>query len=465
MPQGTNILKMMRKKFAQIINRYTPKSQFVRNVLTLLSGTTIAQVIPILLSPILTRLYSPQDFGLLGLFLSIIAVLGILGTGKYELAILLPEKEHEAINVTRVSLYLVTVFTVISLAVFVPFNDSIASYFGNEELASYLPLLPLGIAIVGCFNTFNYWAIRKNIFGSMAAGKILRSSTNPTFSIGLGILKAGPVGLILGTIVGQLTETFYLGLKFFKDNSFFDNSDSFKQIKRVIIKYKKFPRYSLGSALLNTASLQLPVLILSKYFDSGTAGLFFHAHKVLSLPMSMIGSSMGQVFFQQASKKSNDEIFISHFTYKTFKKLLFIGVAPLSIILVFGDIIFAFTFGSEWRISGQMAQLLSPWLLMVFIFSPISTLTFVFERQEIALVLNIIIIIIRFSTLYFGALYFEEIEFVVGIFGIASFIIWLCFGIYLLNLAKVSIKKAFIVMLLTALPIVGLLALLRYLLV
>ena len=124
---------------------------------------------------------------------------------------------------------------------------------------------------------------------------------------------------------------------------------------------------------LNAASLTLPVILLGKFFTQASVGLYFQAHKVLSMPMSILGTAIGQVFLQKASLHKDDKVYLRELAFQAYKKLLLIGIGPISLITIFGDYIFAFVFGEEWRDSGRFAQFIGRWLLFVFTTSTLAS--------------------------------------------------------------------------------------------
>jgi len=253
-----------------------------------------------------------------------------------------------------------------------------------------------------------------------------------------------------------------LGWQIFNDASFKIRLIRKNSIKNQAIRYKRFPIYSSWSGFLNTASLQVPIILLSSFFSSTVAGLYFYSHKLLNMPMSLLGMSIGQVFFQKASEHKKNPEKLKEITFLVYKKLLYIGVFPLALIMVYGDYIFSFVFGDSWRLAGEYAQVLSPWILFVFISSPLSTLFDVLEKQKEELIFNYLIFIARVAALFVGYLIFHDAYIVIILFGITGAAMWLGYSLYLLNLVHIDYLESFIFTSITVLGTAGILFLSRY---
>ena len=152
----------------KLINKLKPKSEFNRNVLTLMTGTTIAQAIPIAISPILTRIYTPEDFGMFALYMSIASIIAIVATGRYELAIMLPKKDEDAINIVALSIIISFFVSFISLLIVFIFNTQITNILGNPEISIWLYFIPLTVLLTGIYQSFNYWSNRKKQYKRLA---------------------------------------------------------------------------------------------------------------------------------------------------------------------------------------------------------------------------------------------------------------------------------------------------------
>lgn len=425
-----------------------------------MTGTTIAQAIPVAATPILTRIYTPEDLGMLALFLAITSIFGTIVSGRYELAIMLPSKNDDAINILTLGL-IITLFIsfVIFVLIFILIN-----YFPNLEYNNkfglWLYFIPLSTLLIGIWNLLNYYNLRKKNYSDLKNTQIIKSTILIIISVCVGIIKSGVNVLISAEIISRLLANINLSKNIARDK-FLLNKISKKKIKILSIKYIKFPKFDLMSALTNTASIQIPYLLIDFFFNTVVVGFFSLSHRFISMPVSLIGSSIGKVFFQQSSLIKKNEKKINILTLTTYKKLFKIGLIPFAILAGYGDYIFSFLFGSEWIIAGLYAQLLSVWIFFVFITSPISTLCLTLEKQKEGMIFNFCLLITRALSLIFSAIFFNDIYITILIFAVVSAALWMFWFFYLINLVKINLWNEFIYILKYVIPLLGFIFLLR----
>jgi O-antigen/teichoic acid export membrane protein len=384
-----------------IIKEKVLKHEFNRNVLILSGGTVVAQTLPIFISPILTRLYSPEDFGTYAIFLSIVSIVSVISCGRYELAIMLPEKDEDAINVAALAFIINTTVSLLFFFLILIFKDFILDFLNANSLSFWIYLTPLTVFFMGLFNILNYTNNRFKLYRDISKATIMKSIASSSMQLLMGFLKTGFSGLISGQIISQIvanTKLFYN----------IQNKGLLKDIKKDIIKvlakkYSDFPKYSVISALLDTASLQAPMLMISMLFVStALVGYYSFANRMLQLPLAFIGSSVAQVFYQNFSQFQKDPYKQKELLFSTWKKLFLIGVIPFSIVFFFGEEIFSFIFGNNWSEAGRMASILSPLIFVMFISSPTSTAYIVFGMQRINSWFGLFVFLMRPLSLLFG---------------------------------------------------------------
>lgn len=348
----------------------------------------------ILAAPVLTRLYTPEDFGLLAIFTALLALLTVVASGRYELAIPLPESDQDAANITLIALGIVIGITAVSLVVFLTWPYEIANIMNAPELASYLWLIPLGVFFVGSYQVFNKWAVRSKRFGSIAKTRLYQSIG--TLAVQLGGFKFGSPALLFGHAAGQGIGGAGLGIPAFKRSEFKSCTlqDMWQQAKR----YRAFPIYSTWTGLFNTASLQLAPILFVVLFGTTVAGLYALTLRILAMPGSLIGNAVGSVFLSEApAAKRNGTL--PALVARLHSRLAMAGAMPLAVLLFFGPDLFAFVFGEQWRQAGVYAQWMAPWIYLQFQWSPLSMLASVLELQKQALVSQILTFLARFGSL------------------------------------------------------------------
>jgi len=354
-----------------MIDRLKPKSEFSRNVLTLMTGTTIAQAIPIAITPILTRLYTPEEFGLLALFMSISGVLAAIATMRYELAIMLPRNNEEASDVFWLSIMISGGISLILLFIVMFFGGDISVILGSLEIAAWLYLVPISVFFTGIYQSLNYWNTRAKQFPNVAKSKVLQTTMVSSTQLALGYSVFKGAGLILAATFGQVVSTVYLIGKLRRDSGL--KSFRFKGLIAASKKYKKFPLVSAWGALFNKFALQMPIFVITKFFSAGMAGQFSLTYRVLNVPMALIGTSVSQVLFQKIVELHDQQpeklkVYLLQIFF-----LLLLPMIPMIVVLFFwGEQIFQVVFGLDWVGAGTIASTLSFAVAIKFAVSPLS---------------------------------------------------------------------------------------------
>lgn len=406
-----------------LIQRLKPKSDFSRNVLTLMTGTTMAQAIPIAVSPILTRIYTPEDFGVLALFVSLVSILSVVASGRYELAIMLPRKDENAIHIAILAIAISFTISILFFLVFWIFNQEITILLGNDGISNWLYWVPVSIFMTSLYQSLNFLNIRYKQYKNVAKSKVIQSSVLSATSVAIGYSMLNKIGLISAQMIGQLFASVYLTYKTVNNESFI-----FKKLNRLKIvslakRYREFPKIVTLTGLLNTSSVHAPIIILTSIFSLKVIGFYSFAHRILSLPIGLIATSIGQVFFQEMSgKKMLEER--AHLFEKTLLKLLNIASPIFAFVIIFGDKIFSFIFSKEWIVAGEYAQIISLWLFFVFVISPLTQVYNILGEQRVFLKLNFLSFSLRIVSLVLGGLYFQDILITLYLFAGSGVLVW-----------------------------------------
>lgn len=410
------------------------KSEFSKNVLTLMTGTTFAQAIVVLIAPILTRLYSPEDFGILGIYLSITSILFVIINGRYEPAIMLPGENETAANLTVLSIVIsITVSLLLLLAVLF-FGKNISNIFDSPGLESWLYLIPVSTFFTGIYQALSYWSNRKKSYKRLAASKIAQSSTASAAQLGFGFLKMNG-GLVTGAVLGHIASSAALMFQVLKEDLSYKKEISKERILEAATKYIEFPKFSIWGALINSLSFNVITLLIAAVFSTTIVGFYALINRVLALPSTIIGTSISQVYFEQASSEMKETGRASETFYYTLKKLFIIGVPIFIIIFLVVEDLFVIAFGSKWEEAGFYAKILLPFFLVRFISSTLSTTMTVFEKIKESLFVHISIIAASFGT--FAAAYFFDLSFTVFLMSY-SFSLSILYSLFLLYYYKLS---------------------------
>lgn len=376
-----------------------PKSEFARNVLTLMTGTTIAQAIPIAISPILTRIYTPENFGVFALYVSIISLLAIIATGRYELAIVLPKKKSEAIEVMKLCIIINVVLAFLIFLIFFLFNSQIANLLGNKEISKWLYFVPISFLAMGGYQVFNYWNIRSDKFKVLSLNKVYQSTTNATTSLSVGFMTTGVNGIVLANIISQVVATLILIKKFLQQNT--NNLFVFDKIKLFALarRYKKMPLLNMPNAFIDASRISGINILISIFFSTTILGFYSLAYRMVQLPMSLVGASLTQVLFSKMSRQKANELL--SLLYKIIIKSALIGLIPFLILYYFSPFIFSYVFGKEWEVTGKIVVTLVPWLYLNFITMPISNIFIILNKQEVMFYFSVCYAVVPLLILYF----------------------------------------------------------------
>lgn len=388
----------MRSILAQTRHRLS-QSVFLRSVLILAGGTALGQGIVVLFAPILTRIYTPADFGALATFASIISVVAVVLSLRYEQAIVLPDQRREAITLLGLSLSLVFALSLAIATVFWIKRDVLLRLGGFHP--DFLWLLPLGLIGAGLYQAMSFWALRVQAFERIARTRLIQGLGLILTQLGLGLAGLGSVGLLVGEVVGRVGGSWSLMLlvKGISLRELFD----LQQMLYVAKRYLRFPLYNAWAALLNTLSLQLPFLMLPSLFSNDVAGFFSLAYRVLGLPSYLVGQAVGQVFLSRAATLKSVPEELARLTTRTALGLLALGIAMFTIIAIGGAELFALFFGKSWRQAGVYAQIMAPWYMLWLVSSPLSGLLTIREWQGAGLAFTIAELLSRALALWAGA--------------------------------------------------------------
>ena len=407
------------------------KSAFSKNVSLLMTGTAISQIVSVIAYPIITRFFNPEDFGLYVLFNSILGMLTVVGALRYEFSIPIAVNKFKAINALFMSFFVLLIFCLVLTACIYFFGDKLLYILDAEKLVPFKYFLILGVLFAGLYTVLNQWAFRVKAFKKLSITRVSRGLALNISQIVFGILKFSGVGLIIGKIIGEFSGNLVLLRQVFKSEKNVFSQFNFKEIRGLLIRYKKFPLFTAPSHLFNKSGLELPVFFITSIFGSSVVGLYGLAHLIVSLPMMLIGSAVGDVFYAEAAtsgRKNPEELLLR--STNLLKKLIYMGLIPLIILVFFGPWLFGFVFGEEWTESGRYAQIIAFLVFFRFIFTPISRVFQVFEKQIQALFLDVarlFLVIITFMLVeYYSFTSYTAIGIYAALMALLYFVTYFC---------------------------------------
>lgn len=424
----------MQKKLNKLI-----KSKFVRNVTIMATGTAGAQVITLISSPVITRLYGPEAFGIMGTFSALINLIIPIAALTYPIAIVLPKKHREAKDILNLSLIVTGILALLSLLIIITFNENIINLFNLEEIAVYLYLLPFVVISSGVMQVANQWLIRTRQFSINARVTFWESIITNGGKVVFGFLKPLAAFLVFFTSIRNGIRAAMM--IFFADKTEYKRSlkDDSQSIKTVAKKYRDFPLYRAPESFISAVSGGLPVLMLTSFFGPAAAGFYSIGRTVLSLPSQLIGKAVGDVFYPRITEAAHNNENIARIIKKATLGLSLIGVLPYGLVILFGPELFGLVFGSDWVIAGEYARWISLWTFTSFINRPAVHSLAVLNAQKFHLLYTIIMLVTRLVLLSIGFYVFSSDLLAVSLFSISGAI--LNVGLILITL-KMSEKRS-----------------------
>ena len=358
-------------------------------------GTGLAQLLPFLATPVLTRLYTQEDFARYTSFFAVATILAVAAGGRYFLAIVIPKKDEDALRLYNLSVYITLIYVLVLALVF-----QILNWMEISSSIEYTCFVPLYVLFFGFWTSLIHLSIRNKSFRVNAFAKVYQAAGYIVAAIVFGLAKLSTYGLVIGKTLGILGSAFYLGQKL--------NIGKFKwhwrEYKDVAWRYIDFPKYSVGPTLLNTLTAQAFILFLTKFYSTEELGYYGLTYMVLGAPLGLIGTSYKDVFYQRIAELINREQFTKSLAFfRSSAVFLFtVGVLIAAVLFFFGPKLFGFVFGDAWTRSGEFAAILSFSFMVKLVSSPLSSVFNAANRLRVASVWQILYFISTFSTLGIG---------------------------------------------------------------
>lgn len=391
------------------MNKNIFKSEFARNALTIFTGSAIAQAIPFFVEPILTRLYTPEEFAILALYISTSSLFVIIATGRYELAVMLPKTDKKSVNVVGLSVLMAIGVSLFSFLIVGLFNHQICSVLKNQSVGPFLYLIPFSVLLVGVYQALNYWASRHKRFSNVIIARVTQTVTNSGLTVGTGFYGLATSGLIGSYLIGQIVAVIPLLGKFIKNDRKLVQEITKTEIKSVAKEYSDFPKINSLHAFSDILQQSLLIFLISYFFSQAMVGYYSRTFRIIAAPVALIGSAIGQVFFQKASQMYAQGENIQPFVKRTMLNLAMIAVPGFGLLMLFGDTLFAFALGEPWRQAGVYAQVLAPWMCMNFIVGPVSVIPLIVGKQKQVFLYSLIGNTLILASIFYGGYYAKNI--------------------------------------------------------
>ncbi len=412
-------------------------SQLLRNILTVVSGAAGAQALTLAFMPVITRIYGPEAYGVLGTFLSVTLMLIPVAALTYPIAIVLPRRDGDARGLVRLSLLIALGMAALVALLLYLFGDALTTRLQIQILQPYLLLVPLVMFSGAALEICQQWLFRTQRFritASVAVGHSLLFNSIRTLA---GLVQSSALVLVCSTALQHALHAAMLGLAMLRAKPHIDNHDgdqskqsgeSVEQEPGLLAlarRHSDFPMFRAPVMLINAVSQQLPTLILAVYFGPAAAGFFALCRQAMSMPTNLIGKSVADVYYPRISRAIHDGEPVAAMLIKATAALALVGLVPFSLVVAFGPWLFALVFGEQWQVAGEFARWLALAEYLVFVSRPCVVAVPALSLQRRFLVFEIFSTSLRVLALFGGAVLIGDALATVQAFAAAGVVIYL----------------------------------------
>lgn len=407
------------------------------------SGTAAVAVIGFVVSPIMTRLYGPQSYGLFAVFNAIVSNVNLVSTLGYAPAFLLPRQRKRFLALVQLTLLLSLFALLIMTLAFWLLHDILLNWLHAEKLGLWFYVIPFAVFVYNLNVLMGAWYLRTKDFKKRAGIDVATSIAGRGLTLGVGWLGNGPVGgLLLGDLFSKLTMFFSLLLSGIhhqlKD---LRRPFSWARIRAVAWEYREYPFYVMPTAYLNTLAGQLPIFFLTTGFGTAAVGLYAFSTSLLELPINLIGNAVSPVFLQKATEThQQDPERLKQICLDLYNKLFYLGLLPFGVITVFGDWLFGFVFGARWEQAGVFTGYLGYYYVFKLASYATSPVYAVFHQQRLALLGTVLLVLARAVSLLIGV-GMHNLNLGMLLFGVSSLIVTFLVDMNILYLLKLPVLK------------------------
>jgi len=425
----------------RLLKRFGPlalisKQGIVGDALSLSGGTVLAQGIAFAAFPVLTRLYDPLDFGLLAIYLSFNSMLAPLITGRYAMAIVLPEKESDAIGVFELAIIIAMCAGVILSGVVFLLGDQLSWVTGGAKIGPWIFLFPLGITLGALYQTVSLWATRRRCFQQLGINKVYQVSVMvlAQFAI-VWLISPSGVWLIAGHIAGVTAALAILILRTFVRARRPVGWVGFLQLKKLLVRYKDFPLYMTWGGLLNSGAIHITPIMLAVFFSSSVVGYYGLAFLIITAPISLIGRALSNAILPRMSEQWNADGNVANLVGRILPVQALVAGVIAGAFLIAGPTMFGLLFGQQWRVTGEFVRILSPVFFMQLLIAPVSLVLVVAERQRLLFGVQAFLFLMSAVPILVGGYFFRNEYHTLMIFSAAQVV---AYGVYLVTICRVS---------------------------
>lgn len=382
--------------------------QLYMNAGKLLTGTGIAQALALLAAPVISRIFTPVEMGVFGAFLATVSILGVVSTLRYENAVLLPESPEDAAAIAMGVCICAIMFSLVVAAVLLIGGEPVLAIVGLSSISFAWLVVPFSVALMGCLQGANIFAVRQKWFGRLAFSRVMQSGSTAGSQIGAGSANMAASGLILGQVLGQLFGLLVILVAIARIDRAVFRGFSVDNVRKLAKRYVRFPLFSLPADFVNMLTNFLPYFILGAFFGPASVGFYTFTQRIMAGPIALFGNAVLEVFKERASQDYRNK----GSCRDLFRHILFVlsllSIPPTIVLALYAPDLFAWIFGETWRDSGVYARLLLPLMMFRFVGSPLGYVFYIAEKQNIDLAWQVVLMVGSVASLVIGGFMFDE---------------------------------------------------------
>lgn len=366
---------------------------FIRDVAKLSLGTLVGRALTVAALPLLTRLYSPEDFALLATYVAIVSTIAVASCLGFEIAIPLAETDEDAKHLLILAIMALTIVTLFTLVVMMALPQQLATWTGQPALQPYRWLVPLGIAALGLYSVTQYWSTRARRFTQIAQTRISQAVVGVATSVTMGWAGIAPLGLLLGNLLNTSAGSMKLAHWSIKNDAQIFKGLALRGLQSAVCKYKGYPIYWTPESFFNTAGIQVPILLVAAY-SGAEAGFLMLAMQIMAVPMGMFGGAISQVYVSRAQTELQEGQ-LAPFTRTIMLRLFKVGFLPFLVLGILAPWLIPYVFGANWVRTGEIIMWFVPWMMLQFVVTPVSMVLHVTGNQAKSMTLQAIGLALR----------------------------------------------------------------------
>jgi O-antigen/teichoic acid export membrane protein len=444
--QETLVIMLRKKKSSRYYTKKSATNESTRSVGVLFIGAGLGQVIPIAISPVLTRIYTPEEFGIFAIFTSFVSLLVATISGRYELAVMLQKSERDAVNMVAGVLAITGVLGLIFSTVIYAYYTLSLGFFGVIESESWVYLIPISASTMIILATINNWLNRKNKYKLIAGNELLYRVNSEGARTIVGLNNYQFVnGLITGQIIGQLISVMFSASLVWKKAPWNYRHIRLLKMMALLKKYRKFPLYTMPFTLVSTIGRESLVILLVSFGNVGVAGLFMIARRILMGPVLLISASLGRVFFKEAILKIGTPQ-LGLIVDRLMNSIVELFTPLFVFMVIWAPDVFEVVFGIGWRESGEYASVITPIVFISMLTSWSRRLYEVSGQQNVALIIQTLADIMRISAVYISLKNGLSGLEVIKIYALVSVIHQFAFLVGILHVGKIKMRVLYIML-------------------